>query len=71
MAATIPAEDIATRDLASLGVTTMRLDLIITVDTMVAHLAGALGAPVWTMLPPIATGDGQKKGVGSRFGIRP
>ncbi len=27
------------------------LDLVITVDTMLAHLAGAMARPVWTLLP--------------------
>jgi hypothetical protein len=46
----IPAQDIATPDIDSLAGRIQELDLIITVDTMAAHLAGALGAPVWLML---------------------
>jgi hypothetical protein len=54
--ATLPA-DIVVHDLESylqdfgdLAVILDQLDLVITVDTSVAHLAGALGKPVWTLL---------------------
>jgi hypothetical protein len=32
----------------------MNLDLVITSDTSVAHVAGALGVPVWVALPQVA-----------------
>lgn len=38
-------------DFADTAAAIMRLDLVITVDTSVAHLAGALGRPVWMLLP--------------------
>jgi hypothetical protein len=38
-------------DLADTAGLVACLDLVITVDTAVAHLAGAMGAPVWVLLP--------------------
>lgn len=38
-------------DFADAAALVENLDLVITVDTATAHLAGALGKPVWTLLP--------------------
>jgi len=40
-------------DFSTTAAVMMELDLLIAVDTAAAHLAGALGRPVWILLPAI------------------
>lgn len=46
----IGAKDVSTADVCALGHLMQALDLVICVDTMVAHLAGALGCEAWVLL---------------------
>ncbi len=43
--------DVSTPDILQLAERLAALDLVIVPDTMLAHLAGALGVPTWTLLP--------------------
>jgi ADP-heptose:LPS heptosyltransferase len=38
-------------DFAETAAVMSNLDLVVSVDTSVVHIAGALGRPVWTLLP--------------------
>ncbi|MGB6745002.1 MAG: glycosyltransferase family 9 protein, partial [Terracidiphilus sp.] len=42
------------RDLAETAALLSTLDLVITTDTSIAHLAGAMAKPVWILLPHLA-----------------
>ena len=52
LSADLPVHDLGSelQDFADTAAAIAQLDLIITVDTAVAHLAGALGKPVWVLL---------------------
>ena len=45
-----PFADMPPRDFADTAAVVANLDLVISIDTAGAHLAGALGRPTWTLL---------------------
>jgi uncharacterized protein (TIGR03032 family) len=50
---TVQDLELALHDFGDLAWLMLQLDLVITVDTSAAHVAGALGLPVWTLLSAV------------------